>query len=86
MMECEQCKRKFARKDNLTRHMLIHARPVFKCKVCPETFDREDRLERHAYCHRRVIVASRSRCGFVVDVALLSGEMPILYEDICWHR
>lgn len=50
--KCHFCGKYLSRKDHLTRHLLIHTRPIAKCDVCQRTFSSKGVLQRHRNTHK----------------------------------
>ena len=42
--QCNFCKKKFPRKDDLTRHMITHTGETYQCFLCKNKFSRKDKL------------------------------------------
>ncbi|XP_074037273.1 uncharacterized protein isoform X1 [Leptinotarsa decemlineata] len=48
LLECHNCKKKFARKDTLVNHMRVHSGVhPFKCTICSKTFTQKSSLQKH---------------------------------------
>ena len=45
--ECEQCKKKFSKKERLERHARVYHMEEFKCEKCGKRFSRKENLIRH---------------------------------------
>lgn len=49
--QCDICKRSFATKLKIKKHMTIHIERPYDCKVCDKAFSREITLVRHIRKH-----------------------------------
>lgn len=44
---CDACVKQFSKKENLTRHLEIHAPRTLRCMICQQDFNRSDNLKQH---------------------------------------
>ena len=51
MYLCKVCYRSFTRKDNLSRHMLIHSKKGFQCSHCSKCYSQQGKLKVHTVRH-----------------------------------
>ena len=48
---CKVCDKSFSRKDNLSRHLLIHSEKKFQCHHCSKCYSRQEKLKIHQTRH-----------------------------------
>ena len=51
MYICEVCDKSFSRKDNLSRHLLIHREKKFQCHHCSKCYSQQGKLKIHQTRH-----------------------------------
>ena len=51
MYICEVCDKSFSRKDNLSRHLLIHSEKKFQCHHCSKCYSQQGKLKIHQTRH-----------------------------------
>ncbi|VDN30156.1 unnamed protein product [Gongylonema pulchrum] len=64
MCPIENCDRRFARSDEMTRHVRIHTgQKPFQCRICMRAFSRSDHLTTHVRTHTGEKPFSCDVCG-----------------------
>merc|ERR1712007_287530 len=49
--ECEQCRKRFFKKESLEKHTRVHHMEKFECEYCRKKFLKKESLEKHTRVH-----------------------------------
>ena len=92
--ECEQCKKKFSKKERLERHARVYHMEEFKCEKCGKRFSRKENLKRHItvrqelkfeceLCHRKFSLRCEKMRHLKNEHKIEAGDEAKMKCEVC---